>query len=186
MAKKSLKLREAEGYWYSVTLTLRNLNLYKKRYPLVDEFLPKCLRVPWSLHAIRTCSPQKWKCIFTVLSKLNVHLKAPLRMSLCACAWSTSSTAVILTRNKSTQRYKPVQAEFCPVIYGKQGVYGLNRWCQDEQHTQKRRSHDSFPKPWKRAKGQTNQWQFGWYLASSTDRPASVWHECKCEKCSFL
>lgn len=43
---------------------------------------------------------------------------------------------------------------------------------------EKKRSHDSFPKLWKRAKGQTNQWQFGWYLAPSIDRPWSFWHEC--------
>lgn len=69
---------------------------------------------------------------FRAFTTFNLPLKGRLRMWVCVSAWSTSSACHPL-ENKSTQHYKSVQAEFGPVIYGKRGLYGLKRWCQDEQ-----------------------------------------------------
>ena len=186
------------------------------RHPAKIEPFLNCViqqLMSWFRWFQRSYAPQLWPCIHcdtwtcriadmevylsSVLPKIQFTSKRVVKdvcVCVCVCVWEAPRAQL---SSFWEQRHSVLQAGPSPssalLFMEKRGVYGLNRWCQDKQPKKKkkrrrrrRRSHDSFPKPWKRAKGQTNQWQFGWYLAPSIDRPRSVWHECKCEKCSFL
>lgn len=103
---------------------------------------------------------------------------------MCFCVKHLERLSSFWERKRSPQRAGPSQVP--PCYLWKTRIVWIKSLMPRWTASATTKSHDSFPKPWKKAKGQTNQWHFGSYLASNTDRPPSVWHECKCEKCSFI
>lgn len=93
---------------------------------------------------------QIWPCTSFLFSPSKFNLPLKERLSVCVCVCECVCVKHLERcchpfENKSTEHYKPVQAEFCPVIYGKHGVYGLNRWCQDEQQQYIKKRMIHFP-----------------------------------------
>lgn len=133
---------------------------------------------------------QIWPCTSFLFSPSKFNLPLKERLSVCVCVWVCLREAPrALLSSFWEQKHWALQAgpsRVLPCYLWKTWSVWIKQMMPRRTTTIYKKKNDSFPKPWKRAKGQTNQWQFVWYLAPSTDRPWSVWHECKCEKWSFL